>query len=558
MDREERDVKAGLIEETQRKDVTRGKASPLRLTPARKKVQQQKSTEEWSKVLEEPVSISPELSSWIKANAHELKIPQTDRRWAAEVVNDFRDNLVKFLRSSSDQPFFQSADFLTTGSYFEKVKIHSPDEFDMMLKLQAPARFNMMELDEGLFYQIDLVRPTRGPIQVFLLENGLTLSSSKILSETFRLVRKFLKNYKVPDEGCRWEVNRKKPGSPAVTLSLFRNDMYSDELISLDLVPALEVHSSQGWPLPVRNGPDVDNWLGKKVRKEITSLPCYFVPKRMKGRNLSGEAKESWRISFSHVEKKIITSHGNKKTCCEGKANKCCRKRCLMLLKSLIEGLKQRFPKELDPLCSYHGKTAFLHMLSIRFDDSMWALQQLPACFLLLLGALEAHTRAGVLPHFFAPNYNLFSGAVFPRKAMSFLLHALEEQRREGLPLLKPPAPVSPLCNFVKGISDESFSLPPSPADSPSSLSPSLSPILTSSSPLSANKLVRRDWRESEPRGLTTGVPQVSALGPLCFSDTSTDKPSILTAVSSLDTALMTKLVLVFVAALMCVLLCKL
>ena len=66
----------------------------------------------------------------------------------------------------------------------------------MMLKLQAPSRFNMKELDEGLFYQIDLVRPTRGPIQVFLLENGLTLSSSKILSETFRLVRKFLKNYK--------------------------------------------------------------------------------------------------------------------------------------------------------------------------------------------------------------------------------------------------------------------------------------------------------------------------------------------------------------------------
>ena len=44
MDREERDVKAGLIEETQRKDATRGKASPLRLTPARKQVQQQKST----------------------------------------------------------------------------------------------------------------------------------------------------------------------------------------------------------------------------------------------------------------------------------------------------------------------------------------------------------------------------------------------------------------------------------------------------------------------------------------------------------------------------------
>ncbi|XP_029299585.1 cyclic GMP-AMP synthase [Cottoperca gobio] len=110
-----------------------------------------------------------------------------------------------------------------------KLQIQSPDEFDMMLKLQAPSRLNMKELDDGLFYRIDLARSTRSPIQAFLLENERTLSSSKILSETYRLVCKFIKNYKVPDEGYRWEVNRKRPHSPAVTL-----------LISVDLVPALE------------------------------------------------------------------------------------------------------------------------------------------------------------------------------------------------------------------------------------------------------------------------------------------------------------------------------
>ncbi|XP_041811646.1 cyclic GMP-AMP synthase isoform X2 [Chelmon rostratus] len=433
-------------EAAQQSKDARGKPSPPRLTPARQrqKVQQQPA-EERSRAVEEPVSISPELASWIKLSAQDLKIRQTDRRWAAEVVNDFRESLLKFLRSSNDQPFFQSAEFLTTGSYFEKVKIHSPDEFDMMLKLQAPSRLNMTELDGGLFYRIDFARPTRSPIQAFLLENERTLSSSKILSEMYRLVRKFLKTYQVPDKCCRWEVNRKRPNSPAVTLSLFRTENCSDELISVDVVPALEAHSSQGWPLAVRHGPDVDDWLGKKVRQEIRSLPCFFVPKRLKGRNLSEEAKESWRISFSHIEKKIITSHGNKKTCCESNATKCCRKQCLMLLKSLIEGLKQRFPKELEDLCSYHGKTAFLHTLSIRFSDSMWARQQLPACFLHLLWALEDHARRGVLPHFFAPNCNLFSTTVFPRKALAFLVSALEEQRREGLPLLKPPAPVPPM-----------------------------------------------------------------------------------------------------------------
>lgn len=66
----------------------------------------------------------------------------------------------------------------------------------MMLKLQVPSRLNMTELDAGLFYNIEFARPTRSPVQDFLLENKRTLSSSKFLSEMYRLVRKFLKTYK--------------------------------------------------------------------------------------------------------------------------------------------------------------------------------------------------------------------------------------------------------------------------------------------------------------------------------------------------------------------------
>ncbi|CAK6949196.1 cyclic GMP-AMP synthase [Scomber scombrus] len=437
MDGEDRDV--SLSEDT------RGRSSPHRSTSVRQRQRVQQPSVEGSCEDEKSVSVCPKLTNWIKLNAKDLKIRLTDRRWAAEVVNDFRENLLRFLKNNDDQPFFQSAEFLTSGSYFEKVKIHSPDEFDMMLKLPVPSRLKMTKLDSGLFYQIDLARSTRTPIRAFVLENELTLSSSKILSEMFRLVRKFLKTYQVPDPRCRWEVNRKRPNCPAVTLSLYKTGDKSDELISVDVVPALEVHPSQGWPLAVRNGPDVENWLGKKFRQEIKTLPCFFVPKRLKGRKLTEEAKESWRISFSLIEKKIITLHGNKKTCCESNATKCCRKQCLMLLKSLIAGLKQRFPKELDDLCSYHGKTAFLNTLSIRYQDSMWACQNLPACFLHLLKALEDYASVGFLPHFFVPECNLFSSTAFPRKTLAFLINALQEQRREGLPLLKPPGPVPPL-----------------------------------------------------------------------------------------------------------------
>ncbi|XP_028317705.1 cyclic GMP-AMP synthase [Gouania willdenowi] len=393
--------------------------------------------------------VSPELTNWIKVTAKEIKVRQDDRSWATEVVNHFRENLLKFLKSSSDAPLFESAVILNTGSYFEKVKIHSPNEFDMMLMLQRLPSSNVTCLDGGLFYRIDLQRPTRHPIKDFVLENELTVSSSRVLNEVHRLVRKFIKTYKAPDKRCRWEVNRKRMFSPAVTLSLCRSEKNSEELISVDVVAALEV---QTWPSAVRDGPDVGNWLGKKVRQEIRGQPCYFVPKRLKGRNVNVDAKESWRISFSHIEKKLIACHGNKKTCCESKDTRCCRKQCLMLLKSLIEGLKQTFPEQLEDLCSYHGKTTFLHTLSSRYDDSMWACPMLPSCFLLLVTALKDHAQQGVLPHFFAPNCNLFSPSYFPRKKLLFLVEALEDQLRDGLPLLKPQTPVCPLRSALVNV----------------------------------------------------------------------------------------------------------
>lgn len=70
----------------------------------------------------EESAIPTDLETWIKNNAEDLKIRLTDRRWAAEVVNDFRENLLKFL---NNEPLFKSAECLNAGSYFEKVKVRS-------------------------------------------------------------------------------------------------------------------------------------------------------------------------------------------------------------------------------------------------------------------------------------------------------------------------------------------------------------------------------------------------------------------------------------------------
>ncbi|KAF5908656.1 cyclic GMP-AMP synthase-like [Clarias magur] len=382
--------------------------------------------------------IPKELDRWIRQRGRDLRLRQVERQPAVKLVNNLRNDLVKFLKDNEEQPFFRDVSVLNSGSYYEFVKINKPNEFDIMLKLKTPRiQWKMLEKFNGLFYTIFLQRPSRGEIRTFLLEDGLTISASKVMKEMHRLVQKFIKTYKV-SKG-HWVVCRKKINSPAVTLE-FLGDNEEDEILSVDIVPALEV--SQGWPEAARAGPDVDNWLGKNVRRAILGKPFYFVPKRPKTRNLSDVEKESWRISFSHIEKEMIRYHGNKRTCCEGKQNECCRKLCLRLLKCLFEGLKQTYSSELDALCSYHGKTAFFYNLSERYEDSLWTPGQLSVCFMKLLRQFECAVNDGYLPHFFVTDHNLFSSSSFPKRSLLFLGNALREQRETGLPLLRVPDPI--------------------------------------------------------------------------------------------------------------------
>lgn len=386
------------------------------------------------------VLVSPELDRMIRQRGRDLRLRKTDQQQAVKLVNHLIDSLVDFLKNNEDQAFFKEVSVLTSGSYYEMVKINKPNEFDIMLKFKVPRlTFSSLEDYNGVFYKVKLYKPTRLNIQNFLLEDDLTISATKIKKEMHRLVRKFISNYK--GEGC-WIIHRSQMTSPAVTLELKPKNEEAD-VLSVDIVPALEV--PQGWPQAARAGPDIDRWLGKRCRRNFTSKAVYFVPKGPKAKNLKDEDKESWRISFSHIEKEMIQYHGNKRTCCEGPSNKCCRKLCLRLLKCLIEGLKQQHPKELDALCSYHGKTAFFHTLSVRAQDSLWSPGQVSVCFMKLFGDFERCAQSGTLFHFFVRDHNLFSPPAFPKRSLVFLTNALKEQRESGFPVLRMPSPASAL-----------------------------------------------------------------------------------------------------------------
>ncbi|XP_041722518.2 cyclic GMP-AMP synthase-like [Coregonus clupeaformis] len=282
--------------------------------------------------------------------------------------------------------------------------------------------------DDGAFYSVGFKRGKHS-LDRFLHEDN-TLSASGMLKDFRNEVIKCLKEHK--DNFCQDVLlEKKQKGCPAVTLQINREGAVR---ISLDIVLGLEVRSR--WPTFTQEGFKIDNWLGTKVKKEQKFKQYYLVPKYEGKGTLERDgvcARDSWRISFSHVEKNILTNHGSQKTCCETSGTRCCRKDCLKLLKHLLGLLKANNPS-MSKFCSYHAKTTLLHACCSRTKDSDWEATRLGPCFQQLLGDFEGHLKEGMLPNFFIPTHNLL-GSGHNRKSCQLLAQHIEEERNNGFPI---------------------------------------------------------------------------------------------------------------------------
>ncbi|KFQ26024.1 Cyclic GMP-AMP synthase, partial [Mesitornis unicolor] len=220
-------------------------------------------------------------------------------------------------------------------------------------------------------------------------------------------------------------VKRQKPGSPAITLQI-KNPPAE---ISVDIILTLEVQHS--WPPSTQDGLKIEQWLGTKVRREFRNKSLYLVAKQNKqDKVLRGN---TWRLSFSHIEKAMITNHSSSKTCCESDGSKCCRKGCLKLLKYLLEQLKMKYTKELEKFYSYHVKTAFFHSCAMWPKDTDWHWEDLEHCFQKYLGYFLDCLKKSQLPHFFIPQYNLLS--LENKASNAFLSRKINEQLNNGFPI---------------------------------------------------------------------------------------------------------------------------
>lgn len=117
----------------------------------------------------------------------------------------------------------------------------------------------------------------------------------------------------------------------------------------------------------------------------------------------------------------------------------CYRKACLKLLKYFLQRLKEEHPEEAEKLYSYHAKTTLLHACSVRGNDSEWAISKLSDCFDQLLKEFAKNLRTCQVLNFFIPSQNLLNG--MNKKKASFLADYIEDQCRNGFPLLNKDAP---------------------------------------------------------------------------------------------------------------------
>ncbi|XP_041901735.1 cyclic GMP-AMP synthase-like, partial [Corvus kubaryi] len=348
-----------------------------------------------------------------------LSLTRGDVSEAATLVNRVIAHLVQAIRVKDG--CFSSIERQSAGSYYERVKISEPNEFDIMLVMPVE-RIQLDKSDDtGAYYYVSFKRtPKEKGFLKFLDEDG-KLSAFKMLQTLREIIKQEVKNIK----DVEVTVARKKVGSPAITLQI-KNPPSE---ISVDIILTLEAQHS--WPLSTQGGLKIEQWLGTKVKRDMRFRSLYLVAKQNKREKvLRGN---TWRLSFSHIEKDMINNHGNSKTCCESDGPKCCRKGCLKLLKYLLEQLKMKHPKELEKFCSYHVKTAFFHSCVTWPNDSEWHLGDLDHCFQQCLEFFVGCLQKSQLTHFFIPQYNLFS--LEDKARHHFLSRKISHELNNGFPV---------------------------------------------------------------------------------------------------------------------------
>ncbi|XP_030054901.1 cyclic GMP-AMP synthase isoform X2 [Microcaecilia unicolor] len=300
-------------------------------------------------------------------------------------------------------------------------QISKENEFDIILKIpQLRVEHNNLACSEGDIFSVKHKRIPEARFLNTFIDESENLSSSMMLSKLREIIKEIIAKQK-----RIVAVERKRSGNPAIAL-LFKG---YDPHITVNIILALEAKGS--WPLSTKDGLHIEHWLGSKVKNDFKRKTFYFVPRPTK------DTKEAWCLSFPHIEKIMLNSHGSTKTCCESNGPKCCRKACLRLLQYLLQKLQQKneINQRLDKFSLYHAKTTLFHACVSRPCDTDWNHSDLDNCFEILVNDFVNCLQDARLPHFFIPSVNLFGPEDIKRSSLTFLSEEIEHQRNNDFPV---------------------------------------------------------------------------------------------------------------------------
>ncbi|XP_039765367.1 uncharacterized protein LOC120637591 isoform X1 [Pararge aegeria] len=347
-------------------------------------------------------------------NRHYIRMKKNERKENTNILFLVLDQLLKIMRSCDNlfNNLKPRLDFL--GSYFDRIRVGQPTEYDINVILKFPINCGKIKLDAtdcqndytAIVMPSDFRRLSLTPATA---SQGFTkthswcdkhyrLSVTKFRSWMQSTIDKAMNTLPQTDGYRVLKVKNKcfriysKTSGPANTITILKTD---GSLIDIDLVPTFS------FQLPTKP-------LNSKIdflKVETTNIRTYFiVPK-------PGNDDFSWRVSFPIQERLLLNDKNN--------------------LKGTIRLLKYfRDVQGFTKLSSYFIKTLFLWECEAR-DDQFWKSNSLSFLVLTMLKKLKDCLRDNRINNYWCPNHNVIEKIKFATcqnwyHRISFVLNEIE------------------------------------------------------------------------------------------------------------------------------------
>ncbi|XP_034484095.1 uncharacterized protein LOC117789144 [Drosophila innubila] len=282
---------------------------------------------------------------------------------AISICNELMDDLKK-----EDDHFRKAFDGLSlSGSYLDRVKLKTPDEFDMHLKLKLP--FQVTPVRDSQRSGFVFLRYTGGSHPAVVdgyvnrksLQDWIRNAFHKVF-ESYNQIKKGGETYKLTytlqGHGCSHTIEAQSPS----------------KFISFDFVPVFEFTHSQ-WPLPDPAS------VSHNVRQNWN---WFAVPQQKRPAD-----DRTFMVCAPHWEREMMKGNYNLKN-----------------ILRLMKGMRDKHIREMPHLSSYMLKTVILLQLEKR-PDTYWQ-KDLATLFVDMWTRLVQHFRDNNLPFFLAHDCNHF------------------------------------------------------------------------------------------------------------------------------------------------------